>query len=94
MCLDGPEEDASSCPRPGAEVSIHIVSTGMHSPPSCDILVTALTVKCGNQLETEFSHSLAQLHSSFKDKKIASAFTGLPWQLVKLGRDVGADNMA
>lgn len=49
---------------------------------------------CGNQLETEFSHSLAQLHSSSKDKNIASTFTGLPWQLVKLGQDVGADNMA
>lgn len=42
----------------------------------------------------EFSHSLAQLHSSFKDKKIAPTLAGLPWQLVKLGRDVGADNMA
>lgn len=49
---------------------------------------------CGNQLETEFSHSLARLHSSSEDKKIASTFTGLPWQLVKLGQDVGADNMA
>lgn len=50
--------------------------------------------KCGNQLETEFSHSLAQLHSSSQDKKIASTFIGLPWQLVKLGQDVGADNVA
>lgn len=49
---------------------------------------------CGNQLETEFSQLLAQLRSSSKDKKIASTFTGLPWQLVKLGQDVGADNVA
>lgn len=58
------------------------------------VMSSLLHCTCGNQLETEFSHSLAQLHSSSEDKKIASTFTGLPWQLVKLGQDVGADNMA